>query len=193
MSKNLNLSGMLDFSDIDLTAPDKVVEEILQQIPGVTNDIVSGRIVKYNGNVTSYYTTRKPSLVEALGTISTTTEKYVDIQGSLGKSGEEENKFECYLYTSIYKDYKYRMFFMRYGIAHYPVQFTLEESISRSIQGVDSNYIVTCNKREEVEDLIVQILTSKKILGVMQELIRIYQAKKSLENKEPANTSIDAE
>ena len=31
MSKNLNLSGMLDFSEIDLTAPDKVVEDILNK------------------------------------------------------------------------------------------------------------------------------------------------------------------
>ena len=44
MSKKLNLSGMLDFSEIDLTAPDKVVEEILKQIPEVTNNIVSGQI-----------------------------------------------------------------------------------------------------------------------------------------------------
>ena len=73
---------------------------------------------------------------------------------------------------------------MKYGFAHYPVQFTLEESIARSIQGTNSNYIVTCNNREEVEELILKILTSKKILGVMQELIRIYQAKKSEEVEE---------
>ena len=68
---------------------------------------------------------------------------------------------------------------MKYGIAHYPVQFTLEESIARSIQGVNSNYIITCNNREEVEELILKILGSKKVIGVMQELIRISQAKKS--------------
>lgn len=190
MSKKLDLSGMLDFSEIDLTAPDKVVEEILKQIPEVTNNIVSGQIDEYNGYVTSYKTT-KTSLAEALGTI--TTETHVDIQKSLGKRGEEENKFECYLYTSIYEDYKYRMFFMKYGIAHYPVQFTLEESIARSIQGANSNYIVTCSNRGEVEDLIVQILTSKKVLSVMQELIRIYQAKKTEGTAEEAEPPADAE
>lgn len=35
------------------------------------------------------------------------------------------------------------------------------------------------NSRNEVEDLIVKILTSKKVLRVMQELIRIHQAKSS--------------
>ena len=188
MSKKLNLSGMLDFTEIDLTAPDKVVEEILAQLPEDTQSIIFGSIVAYDGQVTSYTTTRT-SLAEAIGTI--TTEKRVDIQDSLGKCGEEDKKFECFLYTSGYTKYKYRMFFMKYGIANYPVQFTLEESIARSIQNGNSNYIVTCNNRGEVEDLLVKILTSKKVLGVMQELIRIYQAKKSEETGEvvdaPAN------
>ena len=190
MSKKLNLSGMLDFSEVDLTAPDRVVEDILNQIPELTNNIVSGQIDEYNGHVTSYKTTRT-SLAEALGTI--TTETHVNIQKSLGKRGEEEKKFECYLYTSVYEDYKYRMFFMKYGIAHYPVQFTLEESIARSIQGTNSNYIVTCDNREEVEELILKILTSKKVLGVMQELIRIHQAKKSEEAEEVTDAPADAE
>lgn len=190
MSKKLNLSGMLDFSEIDLTAPDKVVEEILAQLPEDTQDIISGSIVEYGGHVTSYITTRA-SLAEAIGTI--TTEKRVDIQNSLGKLGEEDKKFECFLYTSGYTKYKYRMFFMKYGIANYPVQFTLEESIARSIQGPNSNYIVICNNREDVEDLIFKILTSKKVLGVMQELIRIYQAKKSGESAEVLDVPADAE
>ncbi len=186
MSKKLDLSGKLYFSEIDLTAPDKVVEEILSQIPEDTNNIISGSIIVYDGHVTSYTTTRT-SIAEALGTIA--TEKRVDIQNSLGKHGEEDKKFECFLYTSGYTKYKYRLFFMKYGIANYPVQFTLEESIARSIQNGNANYIVTCNKREEVEDLLVKIFTSKKVLGVMQELIRIYQAKKNEETGEIVETS----
>ena len=80
---------------------------------------------------------------------------------------------------------------MKYGIANYPVQFTLEESISRSIQG--SSYIVTCNRRDEVEDLILEILTSKQVLGVMQELIRIYQVKKSEGSLEVADAPANVE
>ena len=175
MSKTLNLSGMLDFSEVDLTAPDKVIEEILEQLPEDTQNIIWGRIVAYDGHVTSY-TSIKTSLAEAIGTI--TTEKRIDIQDSLGKCGEEEKKFECFLYTSGYEKYRYRMFFMKYGTAHYPVQFTLEESIAENI-GLNGKYIQICNSRNEVEDLIVKILTSKKVLRVMQELIRIHQAKSS--------------
>lgn len=176
MSNKLNISGMLDFSEMDLTAPDQVVKEILEQLPDNTQNIIRGSIEKYDGHVTSYKSVAT-SLAQALGTISSQT--HIDIQDDLGKFGEEEQKYECYLYTFAYTKYKYRMFFMKYGIAHYPVQFTLEESIARSIHGTNSNYIITCNKREEVEGLLIQILSSEKVLGVMQELIRICQAQKN--------------
>lgn len=187
MSKSLNLSDSLDFSEIDLTAPDKVVKEILNQIPEETNNIIYGKIDEYNGEVTSYKTT-----ISLRGFLGGQNTEYIDIQNSLGKMGEKESKFECYLYTSIYEEYKYRMFFMKYGIAHYPVQFTLEESIARSIQR-EPNYIVTCNNRAEVEELILKILTSKKVLSVMQELIQIYQSKKIEKVKEVTYTPADAE
>lgn len=173
MSKKLDFSDKLDFSKIDLTAPDKVVEELLAQLPKSTQDIISGKVVEYEGPVTSYTVTKKVALAEALGAMG--TEKRVDIQDRLGAQGEEVKKFECFLYTAGYERYKYRMFFMKYGIANYPVRFTLEESIAQSIQ--ETNYIVICNTREEVEDLIFKILTSQKVLGIMQELIRVYQAK----------------
>lgn len=190
MSNKLNLSGMLDFSELDLTAPDKVVEKILAELPENTQNIISGSLSEYSGHVTSYKTART-SLAEILGEVA--TETHVDIQDSLGKFGEEEHKFECFLYTSAYTKYRYRMFFMKYGIAHYPVQFTLEESIARSIQGTNANYIITCNKREDVEELILKILGSKKVLGVMQELIRIYQAKRGETVEDEAVPSADDE
>lgn len=190
MGKVLNLSGKLDFSEIDLTAPEKVVREILVQLPENTQNIISGDIIAYDGHVTSY-TTSRPSIAEVLGGVS--RERRIDIQDSLGELGVVDKKFECFLYTSDYAKYKYRLFFMRYGIANYPVQFTLEESIARSIQGINSNYIVTCNNRDDVEDLVFQILTSQKVLAVMQELIRISQAKRNGEITEEVGGSIDTQ
>ena len=46
MSVTLDFSGKLDFSEIDLTAPNKVVEEILKQLPDSTHGIVSGAITE---------------------------------------------------------------------------------------------------------------------------------------------------
>lgn len=176
MDKKLNLNERLDFSDIDLTAPDKVIEDILSQLPEETNGIVLGMIQAYNGHVTSYTQSGLSTIAVALGT----ADKEVNIQKDLGKLGQETHKFECYLYTPQYDKYKYRMFFVKYGIANYPVNIILEESVAKSVSGGGSGYILTCNTREELEELIVKILTSKKIISVMQELIRINQAKKDV-------------
>lgn len=175
MDRKLNIADRLDFSEIDLTEPDKVIEDILGQLNEETQGIVTGEISAYNGPVMSYNTVA-PSMGSVISSL--TQEKHVDIQDSLGKVGAENQKFECSLYTACYAKYRYRIFFMQYGIAHYPVQFILEESIAHSIGGNGASYIFTCNRREEVEDLIFKILYSKKVIGVMQELIRIYQAKK---------------
>lgn len=190
MSKKLNLSSKLDFSEMDLTAPDKVIEEILLQLPEETQNMIWGTITPYDGPVTSY-TTRTKSLAEVLGTIN--SETHVDIQDALGKHGEEDKKFECYLYTPRYTKYRYRMFFIKYGIANYPVQFTLEESIAQSIFNDQSKCILACNNRKDVEDLLFSILTSKKVVGVMQELIRVFQAQKDEETTKVIDASNDNE
>ena len=44
----------------------------------------------------------------------------------------------------------------------------------------NASYIVTCDNRDELEELIYSILYSKKIIRVMQELIRINQVQKEL-------------
>ena len=174
MSKKLDITKMLDFSEMDMTPPNEVVEGILKQLPENTNQIIEGKISEYNGHVTSY--TKTVPFADALGAM--TKGNRVDVQDSLGAQGEEEHKYECCIYTAAYDAYKYRMFFLKYGIARYPVQFILEEGIARSIPDFTANYIIICNNRDDVEELTLEILESKKVLGIMQELIHINQAKK---------------
>lgn len=175
MDTKLNLTGKLDFNEIDLTAPDKVIGEILTELPRETNGIVHGAIDAYEGPVTSYTTSGLSAISAALGT---TVGKEVDIQEKLGKCGREIHKFECYLYTPEYTKYKYRAFFVKYEISNYPVDVILDESVSESAFGSDSGYIHTCDSRGELEELVVKVLTSKRMVTVMQELIRINQAKR---------------
>lgn len=177
MENKLNLSGKLDFSDIDLTAPNKVVEEIVTQLAHATNDIIHGAIVEYNGHITSYTKAGWSAISAALGTIDTK----VDIQTTLGKSGEEEHKYELYLHTPLHKHYKFRILYLQYGIANYPVKVVLEQNVANDVYDEsNASYIVTCDNRDELEELIYSILNSKKIISVMQELIRINQVQKEL-------------
>lgn len=176
MSKKIDLSSKLDFSPIDLTAPDTVVEEYLSQLPEQTQGIILGKIESYDGPIQSY--TRK-GLASSLSFEIATGDKHIDIQEDLGASGLTTNKFECYIYTPVYDHYKYRMFFMQYGIANYPMKLVLEESIAKSISSTDSEaYIYKCDTREELEAMIEAIFSCKRVITIMQEIIRIYQAKK---------------
>lgn len=180
MGKNLNLSEKLDFNVTDLTAPDRVIEEILSELPKETNGIILGKIEAYNGPVFSCTTFQlseltNGNLAEALGG------KTVDIQKDLGEIGQEEYKYECFLYTPEYDKYKYRVFFVNYSISNYPVDIILEESVAESISDSGA-YVYKCGTREELESLIFRIFSSKRVISVMQNLIWINQAKKSAKN-----------
>lgn len=177
MEKKLNISEKLDFNDIDLTAPEKVISEILIQLNEETNGIICGDIVNYNGHVMSYTKANFSSLAAVIG-----SDKEVDIQNDLGEIGQETHKFECYLYTPEYDKYKYRVFFVKYDTSNYPVNIILEKSVARSISNSNSGYVLSCATREELEELMYNVFTSKKLISVMQELIRINQSKKDLNN-----------
>lgn len=174
MNNNLNLKGKLDFSEIDLTAPEIVIDELLSQLPKETNGLICGKIKEYDGYIMSY---RKPGLSSIAAAIGT-AEKEIDIQNDLGEIGTETHKFECYLYTPEYEKYRYRMFFIKYNISNYPATVVLENSIAKSISTTSGGYIYVCNTRNDLEELIISILTSKRIIAVMQELIRVSQAQK---------------
>lgn len=186
MAKKLNITEKLDFNDIDLTAPETVIKEVLSQVSEETNGIILGKIEPYNGHVTSYTKTGISSIALALGTA---TDREVNIQEDLGKIGQEIHKFECFLFTPEYEKYKYRVFFIKYDVANYPVNVILEESVARSVSSSSSGYVFTCNTRDELETLIINIFTSKKLIGVMQELIRINQSKKESKNNTEAADS----
>ena len=94
MEKKIDLNGKLDYSSIDLTAPDLVITEIMSQLPEQTNGIVYGSVSAYSGPIESY--TKQVALsafADALGR----KEVEVDIQKDLGATGEKRNKFECFL------------------------------------------------------------------------------------------------
>ena len=179
MVSKLNLTEKLDFSDIDLTAPDMVINEILTQLPEETNGLVMGKIVSYNGPIMSYKKKGVSSIAASLSLGIGTEDIEVDIQEKLGKIGQETHKFECYLYTPEYEKYKYRVFFVKYDLSNYPATVVLDSSVAKSVSTSNTGYIYTCSSRSELENLIVNVLTSKRVVSVMQELIRVNQAKKA--------------
>lgn len=175
MDNELNIKSRLDFSETDLTAPDEVLKGIFEKVASETNGIVHGGVETHSGPIESYY--KESSFQTLQKAVSVNSSELVSIQDSLGARGEDLSKFEAYLYTPVYKHYRYRLFFLQYGIAHYPAKVVLEQGIANEINKGDS-YIINCKNREKLEELIYRVLSSDKIVTIMQELIRIYQIKK---------------
>ena len=111
--EKIDLKDKLILEDSDLTAPNIVVEKIVSQIKNETNGVITGNIESYDGPVLSYTTM-------GLRAVLNMTERKVDIQDSLGKQGEKENKYEFYLTTPVFEQYQYRVCFLQIPFAEYP-------------------------------------------------------------------------
>lgn len=174
MSLNLNLKDKLSFGEANLKAPNKVLEEIGEQLLQETCNCVKGYVESYNGAIESY--TRVSTMASigiALGTASTK----VDVQDSLGRVGANTQKYQFYLRTPVYEDYMYRILFLEFGLGHYPVKVVLESSIADEVSE-NGKYVFSCGSPEDLEQFVIKILTSKTVIDVMQELIHINQIKK---------------
>lgn len=189
MGSKLNLSEKLDFSTVDLTSPPTVIANLTKEIAEQTHGMVEGILAPYDGQIFSYTTQSfSTALLDALGTVDTK----VDIQTTLGKSGDETKKYVFYINTPIYEKYKYKLFYLQHGISNYPAKLVLEQSIADDVFAKsNANYIVSCDSSTELEQLLIRILLSKKIIGVMQELIRINQAHRVDEETLESPTDIE--
>ena len=189
MEKKFDLNGKLDFNDIDLTPPENIVKDIISHISTETKGIISGEIKPYSGHIFSYtQQSSYKSIAIALGE----KDKKVDIQTTLGKQNEESYSYEFYLKTPLYEQYKYRICYMRYGIGNYPVTLVLEQSIADDVfSEINANYILKCNTREDFEDLMISIVCSKRVIAVMQEMIRINQIRTQFSEETENGVDVD--
>lgn len=181
MKNKFNFEGKIDFNDIDLTSPKIVIEELIKELSDATNNIVEGVIEDYSGPIHSYTDNGINSIKMALGNMS----RRVDIQEKLGKISNNSEKYEFYLKTPLYEHYKFRICFINFGVGNYPVEVVLEQGIVDDICGEDEEYILTCNNKDEFEELLINILNSERVVSVMQELVRIHQIYREKMQNEP--------
>ena len=55
----------------------------------------------------------------------------------------------------------------------------------------NAGYIIKCQTRTELEDLIVKVIYSKRVISVMQELIRINQVYKAMDKGQDELPSLE--
>lgn len=183
MSYDFNFDGILNYDDDQAVSPDTVIAELGNQLEKATNGFIKGVVREYNGPIESYdQMSAFASIASALGTSLV----HRDIQDNLGEIGYQEYKFEFFLTTSKLEDYKYRVLFFEYGIGMYPVKIVLEQGIADEIfKKENADYVVEYTTKTELENVILNILKTKKVTKVMQELIYAMKRFERLDKGQP--------
>ena len=183
MSYDFNFDGILNYDDDQAVSPDTVIAELGNQLEKATNGFIKGVVREYNGPIESYdQMSAFASIASALGTSLV----HRDIQDNLGEIGYQEYKFEFFLTTSKLEDYKYRVLFFEYGIGMYPVKIVLEQGIADEIfKKENADYVVEYATKTELENVILNILKTKKVTKVMQELIYAMKRFERLDKGQP--------
>lgn len=185
MNEGLDIKRKLKFDAADLTSPDVTIAKIGSQLESITNDLVKGIVSAYDGPVESYHTlSGMASLAEALRTSQT-----YDIQNDLGEIGYQLFKFEFYLTSAKLPNYKFRIMFFEYGLRGYPVKIVLEQGIADEIfKKENADYLFEIQTKNELEDIVTNILASKRVIEVIQGLINV-----SLNNREKSENLVQFE
>lgn len=183
MNYDFNLDGVLDFNDDQALSPDIVISEMGAQLEEATRGFVKGVVRTYDGPIESYdQLSAFASIASALGTSMV----HKNIQEELGAIGYEIFKFEFFLTAPKIESYKYRIMFFEYGIGMYPVKVVLEQGIADEIfGGENANYVIEYATKTELEHVITNVLKTKKVIKVMQELIYATQRLTKIENERP--------
>ena len=186
MTYDFNFDGILNYDDDQAVSPDTVVAELGKQLEKATNGFIKGIVREYNGPIESYdQMSGFASIASALGTSLV----HRDIQENLGAIGYQDYKFEFFLTTSKIENYKYRVLFFEYGIGMYPVKIVLEQGIADEIfKKENADYLFEIQTKNELEDIVTNILASKRVIEVIQGLINV-----SLNNREKSENLVQFE
>ena len=167
---NINFGDMkekLILDETDLVSPVSILEDVSKEIEEITKKHVKGVISPYDGAIKSHSI---PSAFAAMAAaVVTATEQTYDIQEDLGEIGYEEQKYDFCLAAPALPNYKYRVMFFSLGIGRYPVELVLQEDIGRELLKKDK-YIVSAQNQAEFETIIQRIVSSAKVINVVQEL-----------------------
>ena len=153
MKYDLGLNDKLNFDKVDLTPADIVVEEIAKELKSETRGLVDCNVKPYAGENYSRIVTKPSSMASSMAMLTSALdtrghEEIFDVQNSLGELINKENKYEVYLSTPKYKNYKFRLMFLKYDSTIYPVTIVLEQEISTHLQNAHNSYIYKIGSRE---------------------------------------------
>lgn len=160
------------FEQGELSSPKKILEQQCAELNKLTNGIIIGRVSEYQGSIRNNDPLSSMSLSLAK-TIVTKT----NVQDELGEVNSNIFTYEFFITSKDTPKYKYRAFFMQYGISLYPVRIVLDMDIADEINPVDgdneNNYNLDCDDKENFIGLLSKILNSNKITQIINSLLTL--------------------
>ena len=180
MSHDFNLDGLLNYDDDQAVSPDTIISELGKQLEEATNGFVKGVVREYEGPIESYdQLSAFASIASALGT----SVIHKDIQDNLGAIGYQNFKFEFFLTAPKIT--------MCMGLAASMGAFLLAGGAKGKRLALPNSEIMIHQpsggaRGQETEIRIVaeNILKTKKVIKVMQELIYATKRFERLDKKE---------
>lgn len=159
-----------DFTKIaEGKTPKGLLEEQCAELYELTNRKIIGRVERFEGAIRD----NPDSLKELAASIALTATNIggFSVQNILGEvSGNSAFKYEFYITSRDTPNYKYRAFFMEYGIDLYPLSLIVDEDIAEEL-GSAEDYIFLCESENEYLERIKRVLNSSKIYNVINALL----------------------
>jgi len=160
------MSSLFDFTpenNEELKQPKDIVKEQCDELAKLTHDYVIGKIEPYDGPIRNHPSHLSVSLAASL------TQSF-NVQNELGDISENRFTYEFFISSKYTPNFKYRVFFLDYGIPCYPLEMVLDETIAKQI---NMDYNVICNNEEELSALLKRVLNSDKMKDVINSLFTI--------------------
>ena len=153
--------------------PYEYIKEQCEELYKLTNQRIIAKIVEYDGKYKSstggYFVDLKSLSVSDVDIKYGLQEKEgYNVQTELGDNGRKF-VYEFFLTSLATPKYKYRIMFIAFNISIYPVEISVEKSITEELKMGESEFIV--RSEEEFLDILKEILQSRRVAEVINNLM----------------------
>ena len=175
-------NGSMDFHNSNRFRPDTVIANIAKQVETVTKGYVKFEVGEYDGPIVPKVGAYQKILISK----ESPSSDHINDQSEHVIINPSDMKYEFYLTTPNYKNYKFRILFFSYCLGKYPVNLIPEEGIALELfNEIENICIVQINSFEELNQSINSILNTKRIQYIIQSLIS------TSSKKPPLNEIVD--
>lgn len=169
------MKKVFSFEVVNSLSPREIIiEEFIPWISDVTKGNLYGRLDAYGGPIVSYETDSLSATIASAVGIGKEEKVYHDIQKELGEIKKEKETYEFFIGSEALENYKYRVFFIRFGKAGYPAKMVLDSAISQEIrfpQTMEKSYIYRIDSMQKLREILDSIRDSDTFFSVLQEAI----------------------